>query len=600
MPVNDDVLRLICLFIRTDDGKDERLGASNSINSYRDRLMKSAQAFRALKEPALDALWHTLPSFVPLFSLHPNVVLENGQYVINPTKKIHWGNFDQYALRVKCMLLDKVPPSPEISPYVAEFLTRLRPGQVLLPALKSLHLYRISEKFDGSTLLPVISGSLDTVEVNAVHNKTFVTTLLCYIGQFAPNIRVLKARRVERPAQLLRAIQNLYNLNTLEVENETLNWQWFCSLHSHLPNLRHISLGLSESPIPVPNDSTHEYSRTETPQFKLITLRVSGPETASLVLDHVDPLSLEVLTVKETKPGFNPEAFAELLAKINQLTSLTRLTMEIREVSAGFDVDVLQTLSWMKCRASLEELNLSGNKFITKLSDQTIADLARDLPALKRLYLPTWHCTQGVYPTLESLLLLGNHCPSLQEVRLPLQDLHLPPNHSKFTFSNNSLQTISISLASMFSGNIYSIESMERARNDVLARQVTPQLVEMLYNRFPKLSRIEANHTHGQNPRGYHATQEICDRILGHLNFGHSCTKIVLCITILDELLLEAFHDRTNEGKQNRDFISGVLALGLDDEDVGIVISVAKEDHEGHPSSGYAKSRYILEQIFVE
>ncbi|KAF9048729.1 hypothetical protein BJ165DRAFT_1052243 [Panaeolus papilionaceus] len=180
--LNEDVLRVICQIIRCS--KEDRTDKSNS---YRDRLRNAALAFRAMKDPALDALWHTLPSLVPLFALHPCVALEDNEFVLRPTNVDDWDIFDRYAIRVRCLTtLERDPLNRQISPYVAEFLSRLRPYQALLPALKELHLPKINKDFDGRTRMPVISNNLHTLEFNAVHNKSFVTTLLCYLADTGP------------------------------------------------------------------------------------------------------------------------------------------------------------------------------------------------------------------------------------------------------------------------------------------------------------------------------------------------------------------------------------------------------------------------------
>ena len=84
---NHDILSVIFGFLVVDP-----TSAIDAVRERRRTLLNAALACEGLKEPALDALWSVLPSFMPLFRLLPSFALVNGIHVSYLTLQ-----FDNYS-----------------------------------------------------------------------------------------------------------------------------------------------------------------------------------------------------------------------------------------------------------------------------------------------------------------------------------------------------------------------------------------------------------------------------------------------------------------------------------------------------------------------
>ncbi|KAK6992129.1 hypothetical protein R3P38DRAFT_3437270 [Favolaschia claudopus] len=188
-------------------------------------LLNIALVCRAFREPALNELWRSLHSFLPLLRLLSapgQAGLISGTYVLaGPITQHRWDRFDDYARRVKELFLSASPAAyliesirPAVDPSVYLRIAREHAGPIL-PRLRELFCFPLRPE---SVIF--LSPSLRTIGFQGL-SASLTCTLLAALPSEAANVKDL---RVESTGPFDHLISScVTQLRTLEELTLNLN-----------------------------------------------------------------------------------------------------------------------------------------------------------------------------------------------------------------------------------------------------------------------------------------------------------------------------------------------------------------------------------------
>ncbi|KAJ7213274.1 hypothetical protein C8J57DRAFT_1538822 [Mycena rebaudengoi] len=168
-------------------------------------LLNIALVCKAFLEPALDELWWTVETLIPLLRLAAP------KKKTTPLRKsFHWDKFDYYARRVRCIVF---ADATEISKHSALFLqiTQLH-GTPVLPRLRTISGIRLS-----SEAHILFSPSIRAITLESDHHPIVLALLagITGMGGTVEELRLDLTGEVE--SSLCAGIANLNTLRRLEV-----------------------------------------------------------------------------------------------------------------------------------------------------------------------------------------------------------------------------------------------------------------------------------------------------------------------------------------------------------------------------------------------
>ncbi|KAJ6570409.1 hypothetical protein B0H10DRAFT_2107939 [Mycena sp. CBHHK59/15] len=166
-----DNLDILCEIVRYGHGEAANAQPGDSA------LPRLALVCRAFCEPALDALWRSMGSLLPLLKLLPSFQEVKGVYVLlGPLQAEDWVRFDFYAKKVRAMKYTGITDII-IDPCVYLRIVRYHPAPIL-PQLHQLYLYNHHRSPSGPEILLfialpfiiLISDHIANLDLNRPHS----------------------------------------------------------------------------------------------------------------------------------------------------------------------------------------------------------------------------------------------------------------------------------------------------------------------------------------------------------------------------------------------------------------------------------------------
>ncbi|KAI0357001.1 hypothetical protein OH77DRAFT_188516 [Trametes cingulata] len=473
-----EVVSLICANV---DGHalDSRFSRPTRIRhrqaSALNTLSSLARTCRALQEPALDALWHEISDlFVLIKYLMPAEVLRFDEdtetlFLVRPASDAEWERLDPYVRRIRAVGI--------ATPCDSGIATRvLDPESVLRPLL--MHLSKRATESD--VLFPDL--------VHVVYHPFWTHELYSHL-LLNPRLRELQVPFVsftelsewgygpdtsehydpatfahtERLAvHILPAVQKMHSLQTVWMKAML----WTSETLTHLGSLPTLTTFALESGWDI---GYPPRSQLERKAFSALTqLFVANTEGgAAMFLAHIDPVSLEALTIMwedlYTDADSSGYFLLGCLSEVSYFKQLQHLTVfmdesmmeESTEQGIAWNDPSLPPRGWFdtlkglaRCHEYLQPL-LSmrslrtleiGIDIVIQLDDVFLPELARSLPHLEQLslvprprrnfwfhepssMLPHSSDNHGrvqpkCLPTLDGIVSLLGHCERLEQLKL--------------------------------------------------------------------------------------------------------------------------------------------------------------------------------------
>ncbi|KAF9048701.1 hypothetical protein BJ165DRAFT_1402583 [Panaeolus papilionaceus] len=401
----------------------------------RTTLLRATQAFRMMLEPALNALWHTIPSIEPLIRLLDCVTLEGNEYRLS-CSHVDWTRFDHHARRVRSVHIpDRSIYAPvereRVPASLIHFLDRTR-QPLISPGVISL--YIPSGGCAHNAALPFISSSLKTLKIGTKHHLSFFLILMHLVQRECPHLQELAILDADSNLILdfvgkIKALKRL----ELQVSDIPLSAKFLTTLAATSQKLDHLSI-TSSSKFSSP-------AETGRPRLKVSTIHFTGP--IFQVLDFISPIHLKEITVdyvnNAKRRTATDETWEYLVARISGLQQLTSLVIDYR---TSFSTTDLSTLSGMP---SLRKLSFGKNTTATALTNASVNILTAALPNLQWLALPRLSA-RGQRPTLEVIYDITRNCPQLESLLIHIDTLSsMAPPPIPITGSIHPLRNLWIS-----------------------------------------------------------------------------------------------------------------------------------------------------------
>ncbi|KAF8079105.1 hypothetical protein FPV67DRAFT_1663755 [Lyophyllum atratum] len=162
---------------------------SNDARAWKEtqgHLCQAALVCKAFLDPALDSLWRSMTTLLPLLKLLPTLQLVNGAYAVHDDiHDHHWAYMDSYGKRIKEFVAHK--PAVSFQTYLQ--LSQLR-GSSILPNLRRLH-YPSDDPSVFSEAPIILSSVLETLQVDNSdsYDGSVIQPFLFMIAVKAPNLR---------------------------------------------------------------------------------------------------------------------------------------------------------------------------------------------------------------------------------------------------------------------------------------------------------------------------------------------------------------------------------------------------------------------------
>lgn len=341
-----------------------------------------------------------------------------------------------YSCKVRYLYLQSFQDS-----FASHFITRLVSEQnfTLFPALKTLYIPSLSPSgfqfrgIDNLTPLFLIHGlSLTTLILGGINSSTdvFTASLLSALSQRAIAVQdlILSGRL---PLEILSCIPNFSRLQGLNVTFEPGSVVASAFIHycSNLPDLTHLIINLSHATM----ESANPPAGNNILDFPCIQeLRLTGDpaETSKILclLNRTPSLKTVKLAQCATSLQVPANASSAIESCIQCLATIAP-TLQVLEVNMGtgkivvLPENVLRPLIQCTDLVCLEIFGVS-----LPITDDHIGELCAgdNWHNLETLSLPL--SVDGKSPSLSSLQMLAQSCPTLLNLTLPVDfRLHTPP-----------------------------------------------------------------------------------------------------------------------------------------------------------------------------
>ncbi|KAF8079351.1 hypothetical protein FPV67DRAFT_1776357 [Lyophyllum atratum] len=255
--MNFDTLTKICEFL--DAGTD---GSQVDIKMSKNHLLCTALVCKTFLDPALDSLWRSMDSIVPLLRLLPTLEVIDDVYLLRgKVEDEDMSRFRSYAQRIRIYSLDT-----RIQPAIAPF-TLTQFTLPLLPALRHLRCSSYRPLLTSSVPL-LLSPTLERFELmNATPDNRIVGPFLYTLQIHAPDLKRLVLRGLAN-AETLDSIVTFHQLRFLELSG-SVTLMFFQQIAA-LPELQSLDVEFGE---PSPSNASHTPNVIFT---KLETLKITG------------------------------------------------------------------------------------------------------------------------------------------------------------------------------------------------------------------------------------------------------------------------------------------------------------------------------------
>ncbi|KAJ6609528.1 hypothetical protein B0H10DRAFT_1954535 [Mycena sp. CBHHK59/15] len=424
-----DNLDILCEIVRYGHGEAANAQPGDSA------LPQLALVCRAFCEPALDALWRSMGSLLPLLKLLPSFQEVNGVYVLlGPLQAEDWVRFDFYAKKVRAMKYTGITDIV-IDPFVYVRIARYHPAP-MLPELRQLNYSSPSQS--GPEIMLFTAPSLHRLEI-ASENDEFGPTFTMLLSDAVASMPELEHLALDLlfPPIILDFSLQFNHLRVLKILNidksvDLGNLEQFLEALSSFENIR--SLTLSD----IPHES-FDLRQVRTPEEDE---RVSTPVRRTFAFPGLRVLELSgdiqwishFITALETTVLHSVSFSADFLVRdwrewlqfplnhivprwssslenisLHQLHSRARGSPTMDEDNFGQRFADLSTIR------NLRQFSLSGSPPIW-VREEDVAALATGCPNIVILQIDVHRNT--ALASFNSLIYLAEHCPLLRELRM--------------------------------------------------------------------------------------------------------------------------------------------------------------------------------------
>ncbi|RDB17293.1 hypothetical protein Hypma_001931 [Hypsizygus marmoreus] len=389
-------------------------------------LLWAALTCKAFLEPALNVLWRSASSLVPLLNLLPTFQLVQDTYVIRGvTREPDWNRYFYYARRVREFYYPgELGEDKKIANH-----TKVRLAQLwttpLLPALRRFICLDVSAP--GLFIHPLfLSHTIEHVELRFISDgeDEAVGTLLATISDEVPSLRSLILWGF-MSIRTLSYVPELKNLQLLHLRHmgPAIDSQFIASIGA-FEYLTDLAIDFNGSP----------YSRFPVDPGFTTLKQLSITATFNIAQDFLTSLSKDVVLNSLSfvvPPGpFTmgwEDQLASLFSKICERwpSSLQSITLD----HEGTWDHVSLSMSNFVPLVQLPHIkSLQVIQYLTTLSNDDIHQLASAWPNLETLSFPFDHgIAPNTKPTFSALYTLAALCPHIKSIQIPLTFQVIPP-----------------------------------------------------------------------------------------------------------------------------------------------------------------------------
>ncbi|TFK22416.1 hypothetical protein FA15DRAFT_596157 [Coprinopsis marcescibilis] len=403
---------------------------------YRSRrqLLWVALTCKSFLEPALDALWTSLPGLPPLLKLIPNLSLAGDTYVIgNSNNDRKWDKVQAYGRRVRSIVIEhKSQPPQTVSPFAYQVISMCAGSEAtnLFPNLKTLTVNLTGWRDYASAFLALSSclEKIELIHIQGSNDAEFVRAFLTALPAKAKNLRKLELSG-KGDASVVDSLFQIHHFKglsdlTLMLSDVSIPLQLLVAL-GRLRNLSSLTLhptniaSTSSSPylFSVPPVKMEGGSVPMFPALSYLTIGGSPGDIATSLSYTISPriqkLSLLLKSERESE--------AHLVDCFQRISSMCP-NLQAFEISCTIKGKIIPSILPLLDLKALTFFRIDAG--ILSCSNELVATIATSLPNLTTLHLPAVSGSQS--PDLGCLILLASHCPSLIDVRICL-NLDTPP-----------------------------------------------------------------------------------------------------------------------------------------------------------------------------
>ncbi|KAJ7083484.1 hypothetical protein C8R44DRAFT_862465 [Mycena epipterygia] len=406
----------------------------------RRNLVSLSRTCRALRDPALDSIWHTQTSLVPLLKcLPPHIWQEISECkrrvlsIRHPITPDDWRRVQMYSYRVKNLAIE----GAELD---ADFFRALEisiPGSFLLPNLRSL-----SWTVEDAGIFPFCRLLLPPtlVSVNVV------------LQDCTPDLSLFSTLRISHPHLTDIHVDVPTSSSSIHiVSNAICGWKFIKKLTvttldelalvhiAGLPALEDLQLQSYIPPVSAQRLSTlipvHAF-----PKLRLLEIHADTIISAFSLIARIASVQLEELHITTTRcaPSSVWKAAFLALARLPSSQHLTSLSLCQRTNSSPIPADVIdryilgpETVAPLLRLVNL--INLSLQPFFgLDLDDETIHQMAAAWPYLETLELGGERAMpRPPRATLRCLIYLAEHCVNLNSLQIAVDATDPVPRLSR-------------------------------------------------------------------------------------------------------------------------------------------------------------------------
>ncbi|KAI0720609.1 hypothetical protein C8T65DRAFT_567393 [Cerioporus squamosus] len=406
-------------------------------------LARTAKCFH---DAALDTLWQTQTSLVPLVKCLPDALLaetreQDGTRKLSLSREPspeEWTRFKMYAERIRAIRLDPYQYSTyyaiKLAGSVYVSVRKCIGNAPLLPNLRSFEWAQVynDEPEDVASLLLMLNPKVSSMDivVGALSDDAAreVATALSNFGENPSQLRNI--RIVSTPSAILEEAILALGLRQQHLQDFHYPWQNQMTFQtvSHLSsmnNLQQVSIRVNREISLEVLQWGKERGGLFFPSLQLLALNTDSLDICDTWLHTIRHTGLHSLTFTVDKPP-TASALREFFTKLNDHPahgSLRKIHLNCTTPSARGNGQHLVTEETMSplLRLDLSELKLEPGAPI-EINDDFIARMARAWPRLRMLELNAEWRRYAFAPsvTLAGLIPLAQHCPDIGSLALPI------------------------------------------------------------------------------------------------------------------------------------------------------------------------------------
>ncbi|KAF8869805.1 hypothetical protein BD779DRAFT_642864 [Infundibulicybe gibba] len=437
---NQDILREIFCYLASNS--DDPANSENKAT-----LFRAALTCKAMTEPALDYLWWSISSFMPLLKLLRNFqVVQDGNNTLafcNSFSEEDWTRFDYHAKRVRefhhcTALTQKIDTSAlfllgQCRPAIFPNLRRVvwtAPLSPLITLLASSTLayvdIKTNESGDNAIIMTFMSALSHRTKslTDAIFRGVLSKSCLALVPNISSLVTIvvpdLGASITMTFLNGLGAMERLQNLH-IDIKNPAIAPIMFPD-RLGFPELRTLNIS-------GPFDIVH----------KFITGIASEQMTSILVSSHSNANGTLARAIPSEPDTRNPPDILDLLGYIgNRWPYLSRIGVDLPNTTPKYP-DATSLTLFQPLRGCRALTSISMNAFMRPpSSDQDIIDIGHLWPAVQTLKIPFSPLPKPIAPpganiprpqhtpTTLGLRLLAQLCPHLTTLQLSLDTSGLP------------------------------------------------------------------------------------------------------------------------------------------------------------------------------